>query len=83
MTCFIHKINPLHRVIKFGAMAKDSRLTFRVPSELKRLLEVVARNEGRSVAQVCEAFLRAGIEQHKKDEGKALRRFVSRKDQQT
>jgi predicted HicB family RNase H-like nuclease len=78
---FLHKCQSFANG-KIRAMAKDSRLTFRVPSELKRLVEVVAHNEGRSVGQVCEAFLRAGLERHKKDGGKSLRIFVSRKDQQ-
>jgi len=48
-------------VLEFASMAKDSRLTFRVDSELKTKLETVAKKESRSVAQICEAFLRGGL----------------------
>ncbi|PYV21528.1 MAG: hypothetical protein DMG27_20525 [Acidobacteria bacterium] len=47
-------------------MKKDTRLTFRVHSDLKRSLEHIAAREGRSVAQICEAFLRAGAETYRK-----------------
>jgi len=40
---------------------KDTRLSFRVRSELKEKLESVAASEGRSVAQICDAFLQAGL----------------------
>jgi hypothetical protein len=48
-------------------MRKDTRLSFRVRSELKKTLESIAASEGRSVAQVCEAFLKAGAEHYKKE----------------
>jgi hypothetical protein len=56
-------------------MKKDARLTFRVPSDLKRNIEAIAASEGRSMAQICEAFLRAGAEGYKKKRGKSLQRF--------
>jgi hypothetical protein len=59
-------------------MTKDARLTFRVEGALKENLEKIARREGRSVAQVCEAFLRAGSEAYDKNGGKYLQRFLSR-----
>jgi hypothetical protein len=52
-------------------MEKDSRLSFRVRSHLKKTLETIAASEGRSVAQVCEAFLIAGCENYK-EEGMAF-----------
>jgi predicted transcriptional regulator len=58
--------------------AKDTRLTFRVSSELKKELEAVAVKESRSVAQICEAFLRAGLSSHKKEGTKYIHRFLSR-----
>jgi predicted transcriptional regulator len=57
-------------------MKKDTRLTFRVPSDLKRSIEAIAASESRSVAQICEAFLRAGSEGYKKQGGKFLQRFL-------
>jgi hypothetical protein len=59
-------------------MKKDTRLSFRVRSDLKNSLEAIAAREGRSVAQVCEAFLKAGSETYKKRGPKYLQRFLSR-----
>ncbi len=59
-------------------MTKDTRLTFRVQSGLKKNLEVIAAREGRSVAQICEAFLKAGSEGYKKKGPKYLQRFLLR-----
>lgn len=53
-------------MLEFAAMIKDTRFTFRIRSELKKELESIAAREGRSVAQVCEAFLKAGSETYKK-----------------
>ena len=59
-------------------MAKDTRLSFRVRSDLKKRLESIAASEGRSVAQVCEAFLQAGMNAYQKDRSRYLQRFLSR-----
>ncbi len=59
-------------------MKKDTRLSFRVRSDLKNNLEAIAAREGRSVAQICEAFLKAGSETYKKRGPKYLQRFLSR-----
>ena len=59
-------------------MKKDTRLTFRVPSEVKGRMDAIAAAEGRSTAQICEAFLRAGSESYKKQGSKFLRRFLGR-----
>jgi hypothetical protein len=59
-------------------MRKDTRLTFRVHSSLKKDLESIAAREGRSVAQVCESFLKAGTGTYKKEGPKYLQRFLSR-----
>lgn len=60
------------------ANAKDTRLTFRVRSNLKKELESVAASEGRSVAQICEAFLRSGLANYQKEGAKFVRRFLSK-----
>jgi hypothetical protein len=60
-------------------MKKDSRLTFRVHSDLKKALETIAAQESRSVAQICEAFLKAGSEAYRKRGSKSLEQFLSRK----
>ena len=59
-------------------MKKDARLTFRIDSELKNALETIALSDGRSVAQVCEAFLKAGSEAYEKEGPKYLSRFLSK-----
>ena len=59
-------------------MKKDTQFTFRIPSSLKKHLEAIAADEGRSVAQICEAFLKAGSETYKKRGPKYLQRFLSR-----
>ncbi len=59
-------------------MKKDTRLSFRVWSDLKNNLEAIAAREGRSVAQICQAFLKAGSETYKKRGPKYLQRFLSR-----
>jgi hypothetical protein len=62
-------------------MKKDTQFTFRMPTDLKKELEVIAAHEGRSVAQICEAFLRAGSESYKKDGAKILQRFLAHRRQ--
>jgi predicted transcriptional regulator len=62
--------------------AKDMRLTFRVHSDLKKRLESVAAAEGRSVAQICEAFLHAGLMKYEKEGAKYVQRFLARQKQE-
>jgi hypothetical protein len=59
---------------------KNTRLTFRVRSELKKRLELVAASESRSVAQVCEAFLHAGLVAYEKEGAKYISRFLASQD---
>lgn len=63
-------------------MKKDLRFTFRISSSLKRDLETIAAREGRSVAQICDAFLKAGSENYKKKGSKHLQRFLARQMQE-
>jgi hypothetical protein len=58
-------------------MKKDTQLTFRIRSDLKKELETIAAREGRSVAQVCEAFLKAGSETYKKKGSGFLQRLLA------
>ncbi len=60
-------------------MRKDTALSFRIPSTLKAEVEALAMREGRSIAQVCEAFIRAGLENYKKEGAKYFQRFLSRR----
>ncbi len=59
-------------------MKKDTRLTFRVNSDLKRDVEAIATREGQSVARICEAFIMAGSDAYKKQGTKSLRRMLGR-----
>jgi len=71
-------------VVKSGSMGtKDTRLTFRVASDLKKRIESLAASEGRSVAQICEAFLRAGLANYQREGTKYIRRFVSKEESET
>jgi predicted transcriptional regulator len=56
--------------------AKDTRLTLRIQSELKKELEGLAKKESRSVAQICEAFLRAGLSVYRREGTKYIQRFL-------
>jgi hypothetical protein len=58
-------------------MKKDTQLTFRIRSDLKKELETIAAREGRSVAQVCEAFLKAGSDSYKKKGSSFVQRFLA------
>ena len=60
-------------------MPKETALSIRVTKVLKSELEKVALNEGRSVAQVCEALLTGGLEAYKKDGSPYLHKFITRR----
>ena len=59
-------------------MKKDSRLTFRVSSNLKKDVEAIATREGQSAARICEAFIVAGFDAYKKQGPKFLQRMLGR-----
>ena len=65
---------------KIARMKKDTRLTFRVNSHLKRDVEAIAAREGQSVARICEAFLLVGSDAYKKQGPKLLERILGRLD---
>jgi len=44
------------------AMKKDAPLAFRIPIDLKRKLQRLAKQEARSLSQICEMLLRIGVE---------------------
>ena len=59
-------------------MKKDSQFTLRIPTGLRVELQDIANKEGRSMGQVCEAFLRVGSEIYKTQGGKLLQKFLSK-----
>ncbi len=58
--------------------AKDERIGFRVSGEVKTALSQIARKEGRSLAQICELFLRGGIAEYEKDGAAHIHRLLAR-----
>lgn len=63
---------------RIARMKKDTRLTFRVNSSLKKYIEAIATREGQSVARICEAFLLAGSDTYKRQGAKFLQRMLGR-----
>jgi hypothetical protein len=59
-------------------MRKDERVGFRIPADVKKILSQIAVREGRSLAQVCELFLRGGIATYRKEGSKYFHRLLSR-----
>jgi len=49
-----------------------------VSGEVKTALLQIARKEGRSVAQICELFLRGGISEYEKDGSAYLHRQLAK-----
>lgn len=58
--------------------AKDERIGFRVPGDVKAVLQHIAKKEGRSLAQVCELLLRGGILEYEKDGPNYLHRLLTK-----
>ncbi len=58
-------------------MKKDERIGIRVPAALKQDLARVAVKEGRTLAQICEILLKAGISEYGKRGTKFLQQFVA------
>ena len=59
-------------------MKKDAPLAFRIPAELKKRLQALAKREARSLSQVCEILLRLGVENYEKEGAKYFQRLLSR-----
>jgi hypothetical protein len=63
--------------------SKNEQIGFRLPAALKKELQEVARREGRTLSQVCEMFLAAGLESYKKEGAKYFQRLISRQKRET
>jgi len=61
-----------------GSLCSDS-----FQNVLKKDFEAIAAREGRSVAQVCDAFLKASSEIYMKKGPKFLQRFLSRQKKES
>jgi hypothetical protein len=58
-------------------MTKETRLTFRVRSNLKKSIEAIAAKEARSVAQVCEVILQCGVKAYEREGSKYFYTLIS------
>jgi hypothetical protein len=67
---------------KLATMKKEDRIGVRVSVELKKALIQVAKNEARSLAQVCEIFLREGALSYREDGAKFFQRVLARHKRQ-
>jgi len=62
-----------------SAVAKKAFLGFRLMPELKVELEKIADREERSISQICEIFLRMGVDAYRRQGPKHLQGFLSRR----
>jgi len=72
---------PLYRVrspVYICFVAKKQFLAFRLTPELKTEIEQIADSEERSISQVCELFLRGGVEAYKKEGGQYLQQLLTK-----
>ena len=51
---------------------KDERIGLRVSSEVKSALAQIAKKEGRSMAQICELFLKGAIRSYHRQGSKYI-----------
>jgi hypothetical protein len=61
---------------------EDQAIAFRIPVDLKRKLQDVAKQEARSISQTCEIFLRIGLEGHEEEGAKSLQHFLSSQEEE-
>jgi hypothetical protein len=64
-------------------MKKDAPLAFRIPTDLKKKLQETAKSEARSISQICEIFLRLGVEGYESEGSRFLQRFLARQKKQS
>jgi len=57
---------------------KDTRLNLRISSDLKNQVEEIAAKEGRSAAQITEAFIKLGIHQYENKGSAVLQQWIAR-----
>ena len=72
-----------YRTIRRVTMRKEDRIGLRVSAELKRTLVQISRNEGRSLAQLCEIFLRGATSSYKEEGPKYLQRLLARQKKES
>jgi hypothetical protein len=63
-------------------MRKEEQIGLRVPADLKKALIQIAKTENRSLAQVCEIFLKSGASSYKQEGPKYFQRLLTRQREQ-
>jgi hypothetical protein len=56
-------------------MTKDAPLAFRIEAELKKKLLKLAKQETRSLSQICEMLLKIGVNEYEKEGHKYLQKM--------
>ena len=57
-------------------MRKDAPLAFRIHADLKKRLLKLAKQEARSLSQICEMLLKIGVDEYHNDRHKYLQRVL-------
>jgi hypothetical protein len=57
-------------------MRKDAPLAFRIQADLKKRLLKLAKQEDRSLSQVCEMLLKIGVDEYDKEGHKYLQKTL-------
>jgi hypothetical protein len=57
-------------------MTKDAPLAFRIEAELKKKLLQLAKQETRSLSQICEMLLKIGVNEYEKEGHKYLQKMT-------
>lgn len=65
------------RKIRFNMTKKNAQIGFRISGDVKKSLEQIAKRESRSLAQICDVFLKIGISAYAKEGSKYMQRFLS------
>jgi hypothetical protein len=58
-------------------MRKDAPLAFRIQADLKKRLLRLAKQEARSLSQICELLLKIGVDEYDKDGHKYLQKVLT------
>jgi hypothetical protein len=59
-------------------MKKETTVSVRISADMKSKIRAIAHREARSVSQVCEVFLKLGVEYYDKEGPKFLQRSIGR-----
>lgn len=57
-------------------MRKDAPLAFRIQADLKKRLLKLAKQESRSLSQICEMLLKIGVDEYDKSGNRYLQKIL-------